>query len=107
MLDGYLIDLLKRKWNNYVKVRFYTELVLYAIFFLLFFVCIILKRSYFDYLVKTSLDNKSINYNCTIISHRFTKLSDDCKCAYLYPQDPGRYVKFFMAFLILKKNLFS
>lgn len=34
LLDGVLIDLLKTKWNTFVKFRFYQQFYLFACYFL-------------------------------------------------------------------------
>lgn len=43
LLDGVLIDLLKTKWNTFVKSRFYRQFYLFAIYFLVSLVSFLLR----------------------------------------------------------------
>ena len=85
LLHGVLFELLTLKWNGYVKYRFYFEFALYIIFYLLTAICIFLRRTYYDYLV---------GHDCVNESSHGNHLSDTCHCAYLYPTDNLRYVRF-------------
>lgn len=42
-MDGVLIDLLKTKWNTFVKRRFYRQFFLFAFYFLISLVCFTLR----------------------------------------------------------------
>jgi hypothetical protein len=108
MLDGYLYNLLREKWINYVKLRYFSKLIVFIffifkvifrfsvelIFFMIYFVLcsvsLILKRKYFDHLVHDS--------NCIISNNHYSKLNISCKCAYLNPDDSSRYVINFDSF---------
>lgn len=43
LLEGMLIDLLKTKWNTFVKFRFYRQFILFACYFVVSLVCFILR----------------------------------------------------------------
>ena len=117
MIDGFLSDLLNKKWNNYVKLRFYFELILFVSFFLICFVCVFMNRSYFDFLVRRDADienemktfhndpNNTIFTPCIYSTPLSRTLTDKCKCAYLFPIDPNRYVKFLENLLIKMGNV--
>ena len=84
LLDGVLFILLNQKWNTYLKYRFYLEFGCYIVYYILNSVSIFLKRLYYDYLIE---------HDCTHTSN-FNHLKSECKCAYLYPTDSSRYVRF-------------
>ena len=101
MIDGFLSDLLNKKWNNYVKLRFYVELLLFVAYFLVCFASIFMNRSYFSFLERRDSENKIIdahyssNFTPCIYSTSISRtLTDECKCAYLFPIDPARYVNY-------------
>lgn len=39
LLEGMLIDLLKTKWNSFVKFRFYRQFILFSFYFLISLIC--------------------------------------------------------------------
>ncbi|XP_048481884.1 transient receptor potential cation channel subfamily V member 5 isoform X3 [Plutella xylostella] len=43
LLEGMLIDLLKTKWNTFVKFRFYRQFILFSCYFLVSLVCFTLR----------------------------------------------------------------
>uniref|UniRef100_A0A2A4JF08 Ion transport domain-containing protein n=1 Tax=Heliothis virescens TaxID=7102 RepID=A0A2A4JF08_HELVI len=43
LLEGMLIDLLKTKWNTFVKFRFYRQFILFSCYFLISLVCFTLR----------------------------------------------------------------
>lgn len=43
LLEGMLIDLLKTKWNTFVKFRFYRQFILFSFYFLVSLVCFTLR----------------------------------------------------------------
>lgn len=43
LMDGVLIDLLKTKWNTFVKSRFYRQFYLFATYFFISLVCFLLR----------------------------------------------------------------
>lgn len=43
LMDGVLIDLLKTKWNTFVKSRFYRQFYLFATYFFVSLVCFVLR----------------------------------------------------------------
>lgn len=43
LMDGVLIDLLKTKWNTFVKSRFYRQFYLFATYFFISLVCFVLR----------------------------------------------------------------
>ncbi|XP_045489488.1 transient receptor potential cation channel subfamily V member 5 [Pieris rapae] len=43
LLEGMLIDLLKTKWNTFVKFRFYRQFILFACYFVVSLVCFTLR----------------------------------------------------------------
>lgn len=43
LLEGMLIDLLKTKWNTFVKFRFYRQFILFSCYFLVSIVCFTLR----------------------------------------------------------------
>jgi hypothetical protein len=102
MIDGYLSDLLNKKWNNYVKLRFYVELLLFVAYFLVCFASIFMNRSYFTYLENRDTNELTKSNHYGTVSSNFTlcinatsasrTLTNECKCAYLFPIDPSRYV---------------
>ncbi|CAF0929774.1 unnamed protein product [Brachionus calyciflorus] len=93
LLEGFVVDLLNRKWNSYIKKKFYFEVVFFVIFMALSISMIIMKRLFFDYLSK--------EMNCTLETDNYTKLLDECKCAYLEPNDPNRFVRLIFEIFVL------
>ena len=83
LLDGVLLDLVHKKWKTFCKLRFIVEFSLFFLYYALASTTVILKRSYFNYL---KLEN------CTNSTEDMTTLLESCKCAYLYPKDPNKYV---------------
>ncbi|CAG9576063.1 unnamed protein product [Danaus chrysippus] len=43
LLEGMLIDLLKTKWNTFVKFRFYRQFILFSFYFLISLICFTLR----------------------------------------------------------------
>lgn len=55
MISGYIGDLLNKKWEKYIRFRFFYELGWYMIYFVLCSAYLIMKRYYYDYLVSMSV----------------------------------------------------
>ncbi|XP_041974280.1 transient receptor potential cation channel subfamily V member 5 [Aricia agestis] len=73
LLEGMLIDLLKTKWNTFVKFRFYRQFILFACYFLVSLVCFTLRPGPHDRSLNTTMINTTtINdtevdvENCTL-----------------------------------------
>lgn len=64
--------------------RFYFEVIFYFLYFALSIVVVLMNRIYFDHMART---------HCTERTQEEGDLKPECKCAYLYPYDPNRYVK--------------
>ena len=92
LLDGLVADLLNKKWNSYIKYKFYFEVVVYFVFLIVQITSLIMKRAYFDYL--------SSSLSCTDNEEKYIKLWPSCKCAYLYPTDSARFARFFFEMVI-------
>ncbi|KAG4078966.1 hypothetical protein HA402_010918 [Bradysia odoriphaga] len=43
LMDGVLLDLLKTKWNTFVKSRFYRQFYLFAMYFIVSLICFVLR----------------------------------------------------------------
>ena len=97
LLDGLVVDLLTKKWYAYIKNRFYFEAVFFLVYFALGIATIIFKREYFEYLEDTG--------NCTedVITEdtNCIQLKNECRCAYLYPNDPLRFLRVGLEILVL------
>ncbi|XP_077294935.1 transient receptor potential cation channel subfamily V member nanchung [Arctopsyche grandis] len=72
LMDGVLIDLLKTKWNVFVKRRFYRQFFLFAFYFLISLVCFTLRPGPPD----KSSSSPSLNstQNTTNITTNVTKI---------------------------------
>ncbi|KPJ13765.1 Transient receptor potential cation channel subfamily V member 5 [Papilio machaon] len=80
LLDGMLIDLLKTKWNTFVKFRFYRRFIFFSFYFLVSLVCFTLRPGPPERTTNSTVLNTTvfhnINYteatsdveNCTIIN---------------------------------------
>jgi hypothetical protein len=86
LLEGLVTDLLQKKWHSYIKNKFYFEIGFFLLYFALAMATIILKRLYFDYLEGVA--------NCTEVIDTYIAITERCKCAYLYPEDPVRIVRY-------------
>jgi hypothetical protein len=80
LLEGFLTDLLYKKWTTFVKIRFYVECLLYAFYYILIATTIFMKRTYYDYLIKN-------NHTMTVAPENSTTLLPEYQCAYKYPLD--------------------
>ena len=111
LLDGVVLNILQEKWNKFIKVRFYLELLFFIIFYGLTSTAMIMRRSYFDFLRDTSsilhippYKNQTLQISsnftnlttdkvsCINITTATAFLTDECACVYLYPIDPNGYV---------------
>jgi hypothetical protein len=61
MLEGFLTNVLQKKWHTYLRLRFYIEVAVFACFFLLSGLTIFMKRIHFDWLVSNNYTNNSEN----------------------------------------------
>jgi len=82
LLEGLVIDMFNRKWSTYVKQRFYREVIIFLVYFLLSIVVVVLQRASFDALeeihcLEYSIDNHNIHLNET---------NKECACLF------GRHV---------------
>lgn len=63
-MDGVLVDLLKTKWNAFVKRRFYRQFFLFALYFIISLVCFTLRPGPPDKSISssnTTIDSESKN----------------------------------------------
>ncbi|XP_073946803.1 transient receptor potential cation channel subfamily V member nanchung [Choristoneura fumiferana] len=68
LLEGMLIDLLKTKWNTFVKFRFYRQFILFSCYFLISLVCFTLRPGPpGEHAVNSTVVNSSIPINETDI----------------------------------------
>lgn len=68
-MDGVLIDLLKTKWNTFVKRRFYSQFFLFAFYFLISLICFTLRPGPPD---KIAIQPGSNSTNATAIPMNIT-----------------------------------
>lgn len=75
LLEGMLIDLLKTKWNTFVKFRFYRQFILFSCYFLISLVCFTLRPGPpGEHAVNSTVFNSSIVINETDIVTDMGKL---------------------------------
>ncbi|XP_050673208.1 transient receptor potential cation channel subfamily V member 5 isoform X2 [Leptidea sinapis] len=60
LLEGMLIDLLKTKWNTFVKFRFYRQFILFSCYFLVSLVCFTLRPGPPDRAVNATVVNTTV-----------------------------------------------
>ncbi|KAM3958296.1 transient receptor potential cation channel subfamily V member nanchung [Aphomia sociella] len=60
LLEGMLIDLLKTKWNTFVKFRFYRQFILFSFYFLISLVCFTLRPGPPDRALNTTALNATL-----------------------------------------------
>ncbi|XP_062528665.1 transient receptor potential cation channel subfamily V member 5 isoform X1 [Bombyx mori] len=65
LLEGMLIDLLKTKWNTFVKFRFYRQFILFSCYFLVSLICFTLRPGPPDRALNTTVLNSTIGPNVT------------------------------------------
>lgn len=95
-LEGFLVDLLTKKWRLYIKFRFYIEVIFFLVYFVLTGVTILLKRLFFDSL--------SSNH-CLEHEEEYTTLAKECQCAYLMPKDDNRYFRTILEIIVILYSL--
>ncbi|KAL4705266.1 hypothetical protein ACJJTC_010285 [Scirpophaga incertulas] len=59
LLEGMLIDLLKTKWNTFVKFRFYRQFILFSCYFLISIVCFTLRPGSAERAVNATVVNST------------------------------------------------
>ncbi|CAF0724642.1 unnamed protein product [Brachionus calyciflorus] len=91
LLEGFLTNLLHKKWVTFVKYRFYLEVVIFALFFIINAVAIFLKRDYYNHLTLE---------NCTI-DDEGNRLKPNCSCAYLNPIDDLHYPRTIIEIIVV------
>lgn len=74
-MDGVLIDLLKTKWNVFVKRRFYRQFFLFAFYFLISLVCFTLRPGPPD--KSSSSPSLNTTQNTTNVTTNVTKIPID------------------------------
>ncbi|XP_038209569.1 transient receptor potential cation channel subfamily V member 5 [Zerene cesonia] len=80
LLEGMLIDLLKTKWNTFVKFRFYRQFILFACYFLVSLVCFTLRPGPPDRVTNTTIINTTV---ATVPNEiEFTMDADNCSIAH-------------------------
>ena len=84
LLEGLVLDLIRKKWNSYIKHKFYQEFVLFFCYFILSATVLIMKRYNFNYLRE--------DYACTETEVDYTKLISECQCSYTYMENSFDYV---------------
>ncbi len=85
LLEGLVVELIDKKWDKYVKQRFYFEFLFFIIHFLVSLIVIIFKKEYYT--------SDHMNNTCIERDLKYSKLLSDCRCAYLYPSDGLSYVR--------------
>lgn len=60
LLEGMLIDLLKTKWNTFVKFRFYRQFILFSCYFVISLVCFTLRPGPPDRALNTTAFNATV-----------------------------------------------
>jgi hypothetical protein len=82
-LDGFLTDLLYKKWTSFIKIRFYVECFLYAFYYILIATTIFMKRTYYDYL-------NANNHTMDVPPENSKTLLPEFQCAYKFPLDEAK-----------------
>ena len=87
-----VVEIINKKWEKYVKRRFYFEFIFFIIHFLISLIVIIFKKEYYT----------SDHLNKTCIEHypKYSKLMSDCRCAYLYPTDGLNFIRYIFEFIL-------
>ncbi|CAG9782810.1 unnamed protein product [Diatraea saccharalis] len=60
LLEGMLIDLLKTKWNSFVKFRFYRQFILFTCYFLISLVCFTMRPGFPERAVNATAVNSTV-----------------------------------------------
>ncbi|RNA00117.1 transient receptor potential cation channel subfamily V member 5 [Brachionus plicatilis] len=85
LLEGFIVDLINKKWSSYIKHKFYFEFFFYIIYLVISIFVIWMEREYFDYL--------DLNLNCAAPNRTSSNLKKKCACAYLNPNDSKRFTR--------------
>ncbi|XP_045507975.1 transient receptor potential cation channel subfamily V member 5 [Colias croceus] len=78
LLEGMLIDLLKTKWNTFVKFRFYRQFILFACYFLVSLVCFTLRPGPPD---KVTTNTTVINTTVATVANEIEIAMDVDNCS--------------------------
>ncbi|CAG4921815.1 unnamed protein product [Colias eurytheme] len=78
LLEGMLIDLLKTKWNTFVKFRFYRQFILFACYFLVSLVCFTLRPGPPD---KVTTNTTVINTTVATVANEIELAMDVDNCS--------------------------
>ncbi len=97
MISLYFSDLLYKKWNNYARKRFYSELFFFMVYFSLYLACILMKTDYYSY-IRQLMDEQSINVsNCTLNNSK--AIHETCVCFFSNSADPNKTVIYQIYFM--------
>ncbi len=78
LLEGLVIDLFNRKWSTYVKQRFYLEVIIFLVYFLLSIVVVVLQRASFDALEEIDcLEHSEEHHNIHL-----NETNEQCACLF-------------------------
>jgi hypothetical protein len=83
-LKTFVVLILLKKFTLFF--RFYFEVFVVLLYYALVVIVIFLKRDYFQNYIKS--------HGCANITVSYSKLSDECACAYRDPKDSSKYVSF-------------
>ena len=99
LYEGLLTETINKKWDLYVKKKFYMECAFYFTFFTLMCITIIVKRLYFNYLRENGCTFQKITVIQTV-NVQLTAVNESCRCSYFYADDPNVVVyNFIFSFL--------
>ncbi|XP_023947943.1 transient receptor potential cation channel subfamily V member 6 [Bicyclus anynana] len=83
LLEGMLIDLLKTKWNTFVKFRFYRQFILFSCYFLISLVCFTLRPGPPDRAVNGTVVNTTIG----TLTNDTELMTEEINCTISKPAD--------------------
>ncbi|CAH4030879.1 unnamed protein product [Pieris brassicae] len=78
LLEGMLIDLLKTKWNTFVKFRFYRQFILFACYFVVSLVCFTLRPGPPDRALNSTVVNTTVASITNIVDAEMTPEVENC-----------------------------
>ncbi|XP_047523525.1 transient receptor potential cation channel subfamily V member 5 [Pieris napi] len=83
LLEGMLIDLLKTKWNTFVKFRFYRQFILFACYFVVSLVCFTLRPGPPDRALNSTVVNTTVASITNIVDAEVAPEVENCSLLHI------------------------